>query len=71
MNSTPLLTSEVAQLLNISEGTVRLWERLGKLHAVRTGRGTRIFDRDEVLRCAEVRAAARGTELVVDRVAIS
>jgi excisionase family DNA binding protein len=55
----PFLTSEVAQILHVSEGTVRLWERVGRLRAVRTARGVRLFDRDEVLSYAAALAESR------------
>ena len=56
----PLLTSEVAQILHVSAVTVRLWERQGRLSALKTGRGLRLFDRRDVERLArerETRAA--------------
>jgi DNA-binding transcriptional MerR regulator len=53
--SAPLLTSEVAQILGISEASVRLWERLGRLHAVKSARGVRIFERAEVEQLARER----------------
>mgnify|MGYP002633057286 CR=1 FL=1 len=51
--SNPILTSTAAQILRISEGTVRLWERTGRLHAVKTSGGVRLFDRAEVTALAE------------------
>jgi excisionase family DNA binding protein len=51
----PLLTSEVARLLNVSPETVRIWERLGKLPALKTSRGVRLFDRRDVERLARER----------------
>ena len=55
--SAPLLTSEAAQALHVSEGTVRQWERLGRLRAVKTARGVRLFDRRDVERLARERQA--------------
>lgn len=57
MSSIPLLTSEVSKILGIAEATVRAWERSGRLHAVKTLRGTRLFDRHEVERVALERRA--------------
>ena len=59
MPDAPLLTSEVAQILGVAEATVRLWERLGRLHAVKTARGVRLFERAEVLAYAEALAECR------------
>jgi excisionase family DNA binding protein len=50
--ATPLLTSEVARLLNISSDMVRLLARLGRLPAVRTERGVRLFNRGDVVALA-------------------
>jgi excisionase family DNA binding protein len=55
-----LQTSEVARLLDVSADTVRVWERLGRLHAVRVGRGMRLFDVSEVFAFADDLARARG-----------
>jgi len=49
----PILTSTAAQILRVSESTVRLWERQGRLRARRTPTGVRVFDRNEVVRLAE------------------
>jgi excisionase family DNA binding protein len=60
-----LLTSEVAQILQVSEATVRLWEQHGRLSAVKTERGVRIFNRCDVERLArERRSAAESGGLV-------
>lgn len=50
-----LTTSAVARILNIAPDTVRLWERQGKLVAVRTTSGMRLFERVEVDRAARLR----------------
>lgn len=50
-----LLTSEVSRLLNVSAQTVRSWERRGLIHAVKTDRGVRVFDRVDVERFAHER----------------
>lgn len=54
----PLLTSEVARLLDVSPETIRLWERLGRLPAIKTERGVRLFDRRDVFALRERRADA-------------
>lgn len=51
----PLLTSEVARLLNVSSDTVRLWERRGQLSATRTDHGVRLFSRAQVIAFAAKR----------------
>jgi excisionase family DNA binding protein len=51
----PLLTNEVAKILNVSPETVRLWERAGRLRAVRTAGGVRLFDRRDVERLSRER----------------
>jgi excisionase family DNA binding protein len=55
MNATttpPLLTSEVARILGVSSETVRIWHRHGRLVAVKTDGGVRLFDRHDVERLA-------------------
>lgn len=44
----PMITSEVARALRVSGDTVRRWANSGKLKAVRTETGVRLFDRREV-----------------------
>jgi excisionase family DNA binding protein len=51
-----LLTAEAARRLGVSSATVHLWERLGRLPAVRTGGGVRLFNRRDVERLARKRA---------------
>jgi len=43
-----LSVNGVAKILNIAAQTVRDWERKGRLRALRTETGTRIFSRAEV-----------------------
>jgi excisionase family DNA binding protein len=45
----PLLTNEAARILNVTPETIRHWERNGRLPAVKTERGVRLFDRRDVL----------------------
>lgn len=53
----PVLTSEVARILSCSAETVRNKERAGVLTAIRTPTGVRIFNRLDVERLANQRAA--------------
>ena len=52
-----LLTGDVARILDVSAETVRFWERIGRLPALKTERGIRIFNRDDVERLAHERQA--------------
>ncbi len=45
-----LTTTDVARLGDVSASTVNAWERSGKLPAMRTERGIRIFRREDVNR---------------------
>jgi excisionase family DNA binding protein len=45
-----LLTGEVARLLGISAVTVRLWERTGRLPALRASSNVRLFKAKDVER---------------------
>lgn len=51
-----VFTSQAANILGTSAATVRLMERRGLLHPVRTPAGVRLFDRDEVIALARTRA---------------
>jgi excisionase family DNA binding protein len=53
-----LLTSSVAKILGVTPDTVRVWERLGRLPAIKTSNGTRLFDRRTVDQFARKRQAA-------------
>ena len=53
------LTSEAARELDVSAGTIRAWEKEGKLRAERSGSGFRIFLEEELARFKEVRATER------------
>jgi len=44
-----LTTSDAARILEISADTVRANERRGKLHALKTAKGQRLFRREDVL----------------------
>ena len=53
MKSGPLLTSQVARLLDRSAETVRLMERQGRLPAIKTEKGVRLFALADVEAVAE------------------
>lgn len=57
--ATVLLTNDVARFLKASAESVRKWERLGLLPALRTEQGVRIFRREDVARFARERDARR------------
>ena len=48
MDDPYLEPAQVARLLGVSADTVRRWERLGLLPAIRTARGSRLFRRADV-----------------------
>jgi len=50
-----LFTGEAARILSVSGETVRLWERAGRIHAMKIGAGIRVFERSEIERLAAVR----------------
>lgn len=58
-NDELLMTSETARELGISQGTVLLWERTGKLVAIKTTNGRRLFRRSEVDRVKREREVER------------
>jgi excisionase family DNA binding protein len=47
-----LTTTDAAHAIGVSAETIRLWEKLGKLPAVRTESGLRLFSRKDVDRVA-------------------
>lgn len=53
-----ILTHEAARILAVSSDTVRRWERTGRLPAVKTSGGVRVFDRADVERLAAERGHA-------------
>jgi excisionase family DNA binding protein len=55
----PVLTTEAARILEVSPETVRHWERVGILPALKTERGVRLFDRRDVERLARERQTTR------------
>ena len=50
-----LTTGEAARVLEVSESTIRLWDRNGRLTARRTAGGQRVFDATVVQALAEAR----------------
>jgi len=52
MNTTPpfdpVLTTEAARILAVSPETIRHWEQTGRLPAIKTERGVRLFNRCDV-----------------------
>jgi len=52
-----LSTADAAKLLGVVPDTVRLWNRSGRLPAMKTQGGIRLFRRDDVKRVAAERAA--------------
>jgi excisionase family DNA binding protein len=54
-----LLTNEAARVLGVSPQTVRVLERTGRLPALRTEGGVRLFDRRDVERLAREREERR------------
>jgi DNA-binding transcriptional MerR regulator len=58
----PVLTSEAVRILDVAPDTVRLYERRGRLRALKTARGVRLFDRRDVERLARERRAAEHSE---------
>jgi DNA-binding transcriptional MerR regulator len=53
---------DVSQIAKVSPQTVRLWGNTGKLHAIRTAGGMRLFRRAEVEELVRKRTEARGEE---------
>jgi excisionase family DNA binding protein len=63
MRSAELLTvGDVAKVAAVSCSLVRWWDRSGKLPAIRTAGGVRLFDRADVERLAAERLRARSGE---------
>lgn len=56
----PLLSGEAARILGVSADRVRELEVAGRLVAVRTPSGTRLYERAQVEELAAARAAVRG-----------
>jgi excisionase family DNA binding protein len=57
----PLTTAEAAKIAGVVPATIRLWENSGRLHAIRTTSGQRLFTRADLERAiTERRDAGRG-----------
>lgn len=54
-----LTTGESAKFLQVAPETIRLWERLGQLPAIRTSSGQRLFLRATVIQKQQERAARK------------
>jgi excisionase family DNA binding protein len=52
-------TSEAARVLGVSSDMVRIYERTGRLPAIRTAGGYRLFAQRDVERVAQQRAARK------------
>lgn len=59
-----VFTSEAARILEVSPETVRLWERAGKLAALRASGGVRLFERSEIEKVAHERATGAAVSSV-------
>ena len=55
----PILLGEAARIIEVSQETTRSYADKGLLRSVRTSRGVRVFDRDDVIRFARERAERR------------
>ena len=62
-----LLTTEAARILEVSPETVRLWERNGRLPALKTSRGVRLFKRSDIERLRDARSVAHDAGLAPER----
>jgi DNA-binding transcriptional MerR regulator len=52
-----MLTGDVARACAVTPETVRFWHRIGRLTALKTERGVRVFNRRDVERLARERQA--------------
>ena len=57
-----LTTSEFGRFFGVSADAVRLWERLGKVKAIRTAGGQRLFTDREVERFKATRVPRKAYE---------
>ena len=55
--ATIILTSDAAYILKVAPDTVRYLERTGRLPALKTSRGVRLFNKEDVERLARQREA--------------
>jgi DNA-binding transcriptional MerR regulator len=61
MGQHPILLGEAARIIEVSQETARRYADEGLLRIVRTSRGVRVFDRDDVIRFARERAERRAS----------
>jgi DNA-binding transcriptional MerR regulator len=64
----PVFATEAARIIDVSVETIRTWEKTGKLPALKTARGVRVFDRRDCVRLArerETRRAAHAQAVLV------
>jgi excisionase family DNA binding protein len=54
-----IMVSEAARVARVSPDTIRRWEQSGRLEAIRTSGGIRLFSRADVERVAVERARRR------------
>jgi DNA-binding transcriptional MerR regulator len=57
-----MTVADVARKCGVTPASVRAWERLGKLPAMRTEGGVRLFRPEDVQRILRTRAASASTE---------
>ena len=57
VNDTLMLASEAGRLLDVSAATIRVWEKTGRLPAIRTAGGVRLFAASAIERLKHERAA--------------
>jgi excisionase family DNA binding protein len=50
---TLILTSEAANLIGVSANTIRYWERTGRLPALKTSHGVRLFTKGKKWRARQ------------------
>ncbi|MBL5975337.1 MAG: MerR family DNA-binding transcriptional regulator [Candidatus Leucobacter sulfamidivorax] len=68
-NAESLAIGEASRALGVSVGTMRNWEREGKIESFRTPGGQRRFPASEIDRLRNARAAAGGARRKVVRAA--
>lgn len=54
-----MTTGDAAKQVGVAPDTIRLWERLGRLPALRTASGVRLFQRTDVDRVVRERLRGR------------
>ena len=54
-----IFTGQAALICQVSPQTIRWWDRIGRLSAIKTVNGVRLFDRHDVERLARERESRR------------